>query len=231
MLPEGYIYPRAGRAVRDLLRQRSQLVRQKVTQLLSLENLYSRHPGSRPSANQLRLLTVAAVEEQFGNTMIAQAITSSLMVMHCLEEEIEQLEQVVKAQVKLQPAFKPLLTVAGMGPIVGLTIMLETGAIQRFPKVGHFASYCRCVDSQRVSNGKRQGQGNTQNGNKYLAWAFVEAANVALRYHAPVQRFYQRKCAKTRPVVARQAVAHKLARACYYVLRDQVPFDIGRAFG
>lgn len=231
VLPEGYIYPADGRAVRDLLRKRSQLVRQKVTQLLSLENLYSRHTGSRPSANQLRLLTVAAVEERFGNTMIAQAIKSSLTVMHCLEEEMAQLERVVKAQVKRQPAFKPLLTVAGIGPIVGLTIMLETGAIQRFPKVGNFASYCRCVDSQRLSNGKRQGQGNTKNGNQYLAWAFVEAANFAIRYHASVPRFYQRTCAKTSPVVARKAVAHKLARACYYVLRDQVPFDRKRVFG
>ena len=231
VLPEGDIYPPAGRAVRDLLRKRSQLVRQKVTQILSLENLYSRHTGSRPSANQWRLLTVAAVEEPFGDTMIAQAIKSSLTVMHCLEKEIEQLEQGVKAQVKLQPAFKPLLTVAGIGSILGLTIMLETGAIQRFPKVGPFASYCRGVDSQHLSNGKRKGQGNPKNGNEYLAWALVEAANFAIRYHPPVQRFYQRKGAKTSPVVARKAVAHKLARACYYVLRDQVPFDMGRAFG
>ena len=87
------------------------------------------------------------------------------------------------------------------------------------------------MDSQHLSNGKRKGQGNTKNGNKYLAWAFVEAANFAIRYHESVQRFYQRKCAKTSSVVARKAVAHKLARACYYVLRDQAPFDMKRAFG
>ena len=87
------------------------------------------------------------------------------------------------------------------------------------------------MDSQHLSNGKRKGPGNTKNGNKYLAWAFVEAANFAIRYHPPVPRFYQRQCAKTSPVVARKAVAHQLARACYYVRRDQVPFNLARAFG
>ena len=76
-----------------------------------------------------------------------------------------------------------MLTVSGIGPILALTIMLETGDIRRFAKVGNYASYCRCVGSQKTfSNGKRKGSGNTKNGNKYLAWAFVEAANFAIRF-------------------------------------------------
>ena len=86
------------------------------------------------------------------------------------------------------------------------------------------------MGSQRLTNGKPKGKGNVKNGNKYLAWAFVEAANFAVRYHPKIQRFYQRKKAKTNGVVAIKAVAHKLARACYYILRDQVPFDVDRAF-
>lgn len=108
--------------------------------------------------------------------------------------------------------------------------MLEAGDMQRFPTVGQWASYCRCVNSTKLSNGKRKGQGNTKNGNKYLAWAFIEAANFAIRYYPAIQRFYQRKNSKTHGVVAIKAVAHKLARACYYVLRDQVPFDMKKAF-
>jgi len=113
---------------------------------------------------------------------------------------------------------------------LGMTIMLETGEIGRFATVGDFASYCRCVSSQKLSNGKRKGQGNVKNGNKYLAWAFVEAANFAVRYNAQIKRFYQRKQAKTNGVVAIKTVAHKLARACYYILRDQVPFEVDKAF-
>jgi len=100
----------------------------------------------------------------------------------------------------------------------------------RFTQVGHYASYCRCVGSERISNGKRKGRGNTKNGNRYLAWAFVEAANFAVRYNPKIKRYYQRKCARSNGIVAIKTVAHKLARACYYILRDRVPFDVNKAF-
>jgi transposase len=80
-----------------------------------------------------------------------------------------------------QPERRWLKTVPGIGEILAVTIRLETGPIARFASVGHFASYCRCVESQRLSNGKVKGKGNTKNGNKYLGWAFVEAANFAIR--------------------------------------------------
>ena len=97
--------------------------------------------------------------------------------------------------------------------------------------MGDVASYCRCVGSERLSNGKRKGRGNTKNGNKYLAWAFVEAAHFAVRYNPQIKRYYQRKAAKTNPIVATKTVAHKLARACYYIVRDHVPFDVKLGFG
>jgi transposase len=108
---------------------------------------------------------------------------------------------------------------------------LETGPRARFASVGHFASYCRCVESQRLSNGKVKGKGNTKNGTKYLGWAFVEAANFAIRFDPGIKRFAQRKQAKSHRLVALKTVAHKLARACYYSMRDQVPFERSKAFG
>ena len=109
--------------------------------------------------------------------------------------------------------------------------MLETGKIARFEEVGDYAAYCRCIGGARFSNGKKKGNSNHKNGNKYLAWAFTEAANFAIRYNETVKRFYQRKLAKTNKIVAIKSVAHKLARACYYVLKDQTEFDVKRAFG
>jgi transposase len=150
--------------------------------------------------------------------------------MRHLTEHITLIERAVYARVKLRPTFQSLLTVPGIGHTLALTIMLETGEIGRFPTVGQFASYCRCVGSTKLSNGKRKGQGNTKNGNKYLAWAFVEAAHFAMRYEPQIRQFYQRKHAKTNVFVALKAVAHKLARACYYMMRDAVPFDVTRAF-
>jgi transposase len=78
--------------------------------------------------------------------------------------------------------------------------------------------------------GKKKGEGNVKNGNRYLAWAFIEAANFAVRWSPPIARWYERKKARTKTVVAIKAVAHKLARAAYCMLRDQVPFEVGRAF-
>ena len=230
LLPEGYIYPKEERAVRDLLRKRGQLVRQKVTQILSIENLFSRNKGSRLSADRIRTVSEAEVDQLLPQADLALAVKSTLSVYRCLVEEISRLEKVVKERMKLRPSFRRLLTVDGIGPILGLTIMLETGDIGRFARVGQFASYCRCVDSHKSSQGKRKGSGNTKNGNKYLAWAFIEAANFAIRYNPRVKRFYQRKKERTNGVVAIKAVAHKLARACYYVMRDQVPFDVNKAF-
>jgi transposase len=111
-----------------------------------------------------------------------------------------------------------------------MTIAFETGDIGRFPDAGSFSSYCRCVRSERWSNKKKKGKGNSKNGNKFLAWTFVEVATFSLQYNEKARRFYQRKSAKTNPVVAKKALANKLARACYYIMRDQIPFDNERLF-
>ena len=229
VLPEGYIYPKEDRAVRDLLRKRSQLVQHRTSHVLSVQNLMARNTGRRLSGNEVKRLDFEALEQLFSELQ-AVAAGSSLAVVRTLEDLIEVLEQEVLAKARLKPAFKALLSVPGVGKVLALTIMLETGDIGRFPQVGNYASYCRCVGSEHLSNGKRKGRGNTKNGNRYLAWAFTEAAHHALRYYAPIKRFYQRKSAKTHPMVGRKAVARKLARACYYVLRDQVSFDMHKAF-
>ncbi len=146
--------------------------------MLSIQNLYSRNTGTRPSANPLRHLREEQIEVDFALPELALAANSNLRVLRCLETEVTQLEEAVKVQMKLKPAFQKLLTVDGIGLILGMTILLETGDIKRFAKVGNFASYCRCVDSQKLSNGKHKGRGNTKNGNKYLAWAFCRSGQL-----------------------------------------------------
>jgi transposase len=231
VLPQGYIYPKEDRAVRDLLRKRSQLVHQRTANLLSIQNLVTRNTGSSISANRIKGLDVQQVDELLPNGDLALALKANLSVMSSADEQTQILERTVRDRVKLRPEFTFLKTVPGIGQILALTVMLESGDIRRFPSVGNFASYCRCVGSQKISNGKRKGSGNTKNGNKYLAWAFVEAANFAVRYQPKIRSFYQRKKAKTHGVLAIKAVAHKLCRACYYIIKDRVPFDIAKAFG
>jgi len=108
--------------------------------------------------------------------------------------------------------------------------MLEAGDINRFPTEGEYSSYCRCLKTERLSNNKSKGKGNKKNGNKYLSWAYVEAANFAIRYYPEIQSFYQRKKATTNRIVAIKALGNKLARASYYVMRDQVAYDRNKLF-
>jgi len=231
LLPEGHIYPREERAVRDLVRKRSQLVRNHTRQMLSVENLIVRNTGKRITAPEVRALTSESVDALGLEADIVLAIKTNVAVMLCLREQIELVEQRVLSKVRLRKQFQGLLTVDGIGKILAMTIMLETGDIKRFKSVGNYVSYCRCVKSVRLSNHKTKGKGNAKNGNKYLSWAFVEAATYAIRWNERVKRFFQRKCARTKRVVAIKATAHKLARACYYIMSDGGEFDVSRAFG
>jgi transposase len=230
VLPQGYIYPKEERAVRDLLRKRGQMVRQRTTNLLSLQNLITRNTGSSIRSNRIKTLDAEQVDDLLPNPDLALAVKANLAMIKCANGQIDILERTVTERIKLRAAFSFLKTVPGIGQVLALTIMLETGEIQRFPTVGDYASYCRCVGSQKLSNGKKKGKGNTKNGNKYLAWAFVEAANFAVRYSSRIKSFYQRKKAKSHGVLAIKAVAHKLCRACYYIVKDQVAFDVAKAF-
>jgi transposase len=231
ILPTGYIYPRQLRALRDLLRKRGQLVRQRTTQILSMQNLLARNLGLRVSGNDIKrwapefIDTLTLFDEQ------KLALKANQAVMHCLNTQLDVLERAILVQAKRRKDYQALRSVSGVGEVLALTIALETGEVTRFAGPGNFASYARTVNSRRDSNGKKKGEGNTKCGNKHLAWAFVEAAHFAVRYDPLIKRFYQKKCAKGLPVVAIKAVAHKLARACYHVMREGQPFEVTRAFG
>ena len=231
ILPEGYIYPRAERGVRDLARKRAHLVRQRTANILSMQNIIHRSTAKRLKGDKVKQLTTSEVEPLVGSAEVALAVETTLQVTDCVEQQITRLEEAILQRVRLRKQFAVLQSIPGVGTILALTIMLEAGPIGRFAQVGNFSSYCRCVGSTRLSNGKQKGKGNVKNGNRYLAWAFVEAANFAVRYSAPIRRFYERKAARTNSIVATKAVAHKLARAAYHMLRQQKKFEVSMAFG
>jgi transposase len=165
-----------------------------------------------------------------GNEDLALAGRVSKEAIDSLSRQIEEVEGVILGKLELRESYRNLLSLPGVGKILALTIMLETGSIDRFAKVGNYVSYCRKVSSQWLSDGKAKGKGNRKNGNRYLAWAFSEAAELARRFYEEPRAYYQRKMAKTNALVAHNALAHKLARAAYYVMRDQVPFESERLF-
>ena len=235
VLPEGFIYPKQRRPVRDLLRKRSLLMGQRTAQWLSLGNLITRNTGVRVSGGPLKAITVEQLETRLPQAQVALSAKCSLEVVRTLDQQIDRIEKEVKQQLKLDPAsqktFQRLQRVWGVGEILGLTILLETGPVSRFPQVGDYSSYCRAVSSQCLSNGRRKGQNNTKCGNRYLAWAYVEAANYAARYYPAAQAFVSRKTHQVNRALAIKALANKLCRASYYVMRDQVKFEPTRLFG
>lgn len=231
ILPVGYIYPKEERTIRDLLRKRAYLVRQRTANLTSLQCFYSRHTGKRLTGNQAKDLTEVELREQFSNPNTVLEATANIVLNQALEQQIIQLEKAILSQTKDRPEFKYLTTVSGIGKILALTILLETGDINRFGSVGQYASYCRCVNSNKISNGRKKGTGNVKNGNKYLAWAFAEAANFSIRFNEKAKKFYQRKMAKRCQALAFKALAHKLARACYYIMKESIPFNEEMLFG
>ena len=231
ILPEGYIYPPAERPVRDMLRRRLLVVHQATQTLLSLQSMVTRHSGQSVSARKLESWTLAEVRVAFPD-MYSQQTATALLELLAEQRRIQhRLEKQVLAVVKLSGPFQGLVTIPGIGNILGLTIALETGPITRFAGAGQYASYCRTVNSLCTSAGKKKGENNRKNGNKYLAWAFVEAANFAQRYSPKTQAWFARKAARKGRVVAVKALACKLAKAAYYVLRDDVDFDEQKMFG
>lgn len=228
ILPTGYIYPKERRTVRDLMRRRAGLVRISARQLISIQSQIWRDTGERIPSSKIR---GAGFTVPLTDPLSRLAVEAALRVYRSVQAEIKTLEAAVLDAVRLDPQFEVLLTMNDVGQVLGLTIMLETGDIRRFPQVGDYASYCRLVNTERLSNGKKKGEGNRKCGNKYLSWAFSEAAHFAIRYEPRAKRYFERKRAKTSGIVAIRATAHKLARGAYYMLKEQKPFDPIRLFG
>ena len=224
ILPQGYIYPKKDRPLRDLARKRLFLVQHKTAHILSLQSLFQRCCAVKITANQMRTLTKEDCCQLLKQEHLVLSARTTLETIDFLKRQIRTLEKSIIKKVKLNKSFEYLLTVPGIGNILAMTIMLEAGDINRFPKVGNFVSYCRCASSQRLSDGKPKGHGNRKNGNRYLSWAFVEAAHMSCRYNELLRAYYNRKAAQTNTCVATKALGNKLARICYYIIRDQVPY-------
>ena len=230
ILPKGYVYDPQLRPVRDLLRRRTKLVQQRTALLLSFKSLYARTHGQRldlSDAKKMEPKEAPKLYEHPANQLIAKVQAEH---MRALDKSVERLEKAVLDCAREIPLYEKLLTLPGIGRILGMTITMEVGDIKRFKTDGDFASYCRVVDARRLSNGKCKAENNQKCGNRHLAWAFVEAANFAKRYSTACRRWYDRKAAKTSSVMATKALACKLAKAAWHVMAKECPYDEQKMF-
>jgi len=230
LLPEGYIYPKEERPVRDLNRKYRSFIQERTTHILSFKSFLNRSFSKDMSAYHIKKLTDEQVREMIVDKNSLAMAMADVETIRYLTHTIDKLEGLLLRQVKLKPEFERLMTLPGIGKVLAISISLETGPISRFPTPGDYASYCRCVESLRKSNKKIKGKNNRKNGNPYLSWAFHEAADKAKRYCPYAKKFFERKIKKGNIHIARNALAHKYAKACYHVLKDQVDYDVTRVF-
>ena len=230
ILPTGNICDRAVRPVRDLLRRRMGLVHKRTSLILSLKSLHTRMTGRDLATGRIKAMEPPEAEKLFEHPADQLITRLDLQLVEQLGRSIEQIEAMILARVKGLPNYQVLQTMPGVGKILGLTITLETVDPKRFASPGDYASYCRCVDSRRMSNGKKKGENNAKCGNKHLAWAFVEAAQFARRYDDQCRRFHDRKSAQVNGIVATKALACKLAKAAWHMMSHNTHYDAGRMF-
>ena len=230
ILPKAYVSDPELRPVRDLFRRRGSLVHQRTALLLSFKSLYARTTGQKLDLSQAKKLEPQEAPKLYkhpANQLIAQVQAEHIQA---LGKSISRIEKGVLASAREIPLYEKLLRIPGIGRILGMTITMEVGEIGRFKTDGDFASYCRLVDAKRLSNGKCKADNNQKCGNKYLAWAFVEAANYARRFDENCRRWYDRKAAKTNKIVATKALACKLAKAAWHVMVGKCDYDAKRMF-
>jgi transposase len=230
ILPTAHVYDPELRPVRDLLRRRTNLVRQRTALILSFKSLYQRTTGQEMPLRDLKAMEprqAITLYEHPANQLIAKI---QLEQMESLDKGIATIEKAVLGCARAIPMYAKLETLPGVGRILGMTITMEVGDIARFKTDGDFASYCRTVDSRRMSNGKQKGENNPKCGNAYLSWAFVEAAHCAKRSDPNCRRWYDRKQAKTSTTIGTKALACKLSKAAWHLMAKGTDFDPARMF-
>jgi len=230
ILPTAHVYDPELRPVRDLLRRRTNLVQQRTALILSFKSLYQRTTGEEMPLKDLKAMEPKGAVKLYthpANQLIAKI---QLEQIQSLDKSIGLIEKAVLGCAREIPMYAKLETLPGVGRILGMTITMEVGDIARFKTDGDFASYCRAVDSRRMSNGKQKGENNPKCGNEYLSWAFVEAAHCAKRSDPNCRRWYDRKKARTSTTLATKALACKLAKAAWHLMAKGTDFDPARMF-
>jgi transposase len=229
LLPQGYVYPKAMRATRDLLRRRSFLVRRRADLLAHVVNTNSQYnlpplnkklvyPGNRAELN---------LAERFSDPSARKLIECDLALIDALDGQIHDLELhlVRTAKVDDPQAYARLQSIPGIGKILGLTLLYEIHTITRFPEAGNFLSYARLVRPSHESAGKPQGFGNKKIGNAHLRWALGEAACLYLRSSDRAKLWQTRMHKKHAPGKTLGILAAKLGRTVYHLLRTKTVFD------
>ena len=234
MLPQAYVYPKGMRETRDLLRRRTFLVRRRAEALVHLANTNSQynHPPLTKRLSYAANRAELDLPARFADPSVKKNVELDLALLDTYDEHIREVELYLTRAAKVDDpqAFQRLLSVPGVGKVLALVLLYEIHDIRRFPAVGQFLSYARLVRCAHESAGKKQGTGGHKIGNVHLKWAFGEAACLFLRESEQAKRWLARREKKHGKARALGALAARLGRAVYHLLRKQQAFDARRFF-
>jgi transposase len=234
LLPQAYVYPKAMRATRDLLRRRSFLVRRRAELLTHLVNTNSQY--NLPALNKKLVYPGNRGEldlpARFTDPSARKLVECDLALIDALDEQIHGLELhlVRTAKVDDVQAYARLQSMPGIGKILGLVLLYEIHDVARFPAAGNFLSYARLVRPRLESAGKASGFGNKKIGNAHLRWALGEAACLYLRSSDRAKRWQARMTQRHGPGKTLGILAAKVGRTVYQMLRTKQVFDEERFF-
>jgi transposase len=228
--PPAYAYPRERRGLRDLLRSRLRLVRQRA-ELYGHVHTARRQANLPPVSNDVkykckRVACAADIVDPF----VRRRVETHLALLEPLDTAIRRLEaEIEEAARGLYPVELAVLqSTPGVGPVLSLTILLEIDTIGRFERRQQFCSYARLCGAVQTSDNKRCGGGNAKAGNAWLKWAFSEAAVLSAQKDERLGALLQRLAARMGKAKAYSALAHKLGRAFYHMLHTKEVFDVNR---
>ena len=227
MIPQAYVYPAKMRATRDLLRRRIFLTRKRAEFLSHIKNTnYQYNQKAIPLRIAYRANRVC-LDEHFENPLVQINVETDVHLLAALEKEISHLEATILdgARHHDPTGFALLKTIPGVGKVLALTILYEIENIDRFERVQNFISYCRLIKCPRESSGKRMGSKNSKIGNANLKWAFNQAACLFIKDNDLSKQYHDKLVSKYGKGKALSIIAHKLARATYYILKRRKPFD------
>lgn len=235
VIPKAYIYPASTRPIRDLLRRRMHIVALRAQEYGSLRQLLLREGILDSSRNQIKLAEDEDLRDWFSHPLVVTSASLQLQRIDLLSSQIQQLEQQILDLTRDKVDYKRLLKISGIGRILALTILYEVGEIGRFQTVRHFSSYCRVVPGVAQSGAvSRRGRSSKQ-GNSYLKSALSQAAVAAVRSYPAIRRCYERHLKRhrgsARKLVAYNVIAHKLAQAVYFVLKQGADYREEMLFG
>jgi transposase len=230
MLPQAYVYPAQMRATRDLLRRRMSLMRQRAALLTHVQQTNSQYNLPEIGKKIAYKANREGVAERFPDPAVQKSIEVDLALLGYYDRLLTERELCIVNTAKEHNAqvFYRLRSIPGVGKILALVLLYEIHDIQRFPRVQEFVSYCRLVKCAKESAGKRYGTSGTKIGKAYLKWAFSEAAVLFLRNNPAGQKYLARIEKKHGKGQALTILAHKLARAVYYMLKRDTAFDLDK---